>query len=85
MYRVIICGKDKLYTCRRTERNMAHQGFFQLFAQGGGGGQVCICVQTVRQTRGIWGMLSFIRHNLVKSRTVFTQTLSTIDFVIKLL
>ena len=31
------------------------QGFFQLFAQGGGGeDQVCICVQSVWQTRGIW-------------------------------
>ena len=40
----------------------SEQGFFRLFAQGGGmrlygllGGHVCICVQSVRQTRGIWG------------------------------
>ena len=42
-----------------------HQGLFQLFAQGGGkmrmygllGGQVCICVQSMWQTRGPGGML----------------------------
>ena len=47
---------------------------------GGGGGQVCIHVQSMRQTRGVRGHTllrnfdfgPFIRHNLVKSGTLFT-------------
>ena len=46
------------------------------------GGQVCIYVQSMWQTRGVWGHAlpgnfdfgSFIRHNLVESGTVFAQT-----------
>ena len=49
---------------------------------GGGGGQVCIHVQSMWQTRGVRGHAPpgnfdfgpFIRHNLVKSGTVFAQT-----------
>ena len=45
------------------------------------GGQVCICVQSMWQTRGVRGYAPlgnfdfgpFIRHNLVELGTVFTQ------------
>ena len=45
-------------------------------------GQVCICVQSMWQSRGVWGHAPlgnfdfgpFIRHNLMKSGTVFSQT-----------
>ena len=43
------------------------------------GGQVYIRVQSMGQTRRVWGHtipgnFDFIRHNLVKSGTVFAQT-----------
>ena len=46
------------------------------------GGQVCIYVQSMWQTRGVWGHAPpgnfdfgpFIGCNLVESRTVFAQT-----------
>ena len=49
---------------------------------GGGGGQVCIHMQSMRQTRGVRGHAPpgnfdfgiFMRHNLVESGTVFAQT-----------
>ena len=61
------------------------------FLGGGGGGQVCICVQSMWRTRrvrghaplGIFDVGPFIRHNLVESGTVFAQTLVTIHCVIK--
>ena len=45
------------------------------------GGQVHICVQSMWQTRGVWGHAPpgkfdfgpFIRHNLVESGTFFAQ------------
>ena len=45
------------------------------------GGQVCICVQSMWQTRGVRGYAPlgnfdfgpFIRHNLMELGTVFTQ------------
>ena len=45
----------------------------------GGGGQVCICLQSMWQTREVWGLGifdfgTFLRRNLVKSGTVFIQT-----------
>ena len=44
-----------------------------------GGGLVCIHVQSMWQTRGVWGHVPprnfpFIRHKLAESETVFTQT-----------
>ena len=42
------------------------------------GGQVRICVQSMWQSKGVWGhappeKFDFIRHNLVESGTFFTQ------------
>ena len=47
----------------------------------GGGQEVCICVQSMWQTRGVWGHAPpgnfdfgpFIRHNLVESGPFFAQ------------
>ena len=58
------------------------EGGMRLYGLLGGGGQVCIRVQSMWRTKGVWENASpgnfvfghLIRHNLVESGNAFAQT-----------